>query len=427
MTGKPEDILNVSDDDFINMMPPVVDPSEPKAEPVIEADDTTGSTDNGEAADKDGDKDADKDDKGNTPDPVSGEDGADGEKPKDGAPAGDGEADDQAGKATDDEATKPKDGVQSEPVKVETDAEKEAAKTASTATAANKTEETPVNYQAEYERLMAPFQANGKPMQVKSTDEIVKLMQLGANYSKKMQDIQPHRKVLKMLETNNLLDEDNISFLIDLHAKNPEAIKKLIKDSGTDPLEIDTSVEPDYVPGAHRVSDAEVNFSSALDEVTSTQEGQELVSDIHRSWDNASKQGLMDNPSMLEILALQRKTGVYARISDEVDRQRTLGTIPATKPFIEAYIQVGDQLEKSGAFQDLVQKTEQGKANLPNGQAQTEGKTPVATTVAAPKTPVTDDAKVNAAAASPATARTAKPLVNPLAMSDEEFMSQIKV
>lgn len=52
-------------------------------------------------------------------------------------------------------------------------------------------------------------------MQVNSVDEAIQLMQMGANYTRKMQELQPHRKTLLMLENNGLLDEGKLSFLID--------------------------------------------------------------------------------------------------------------------------------------------------------------------------------------------------------------------
>ena len=51
-------------------------------------------------------------------------------------------------------------------------------------------------------------------------------MQMGAGYGRKLQDMQPHLKTLRMLEKNNLLDEGKLSYLIDLDQKNPDAIKK---------------------------------------------------------------------------------------------------------------------------------------------------------------------------------------------------------
>ena len=86
-------------------------------------------------------------------------------------------------------------------------------------------ETKPVDYEAFFKQVMAPFKANGRTIELKSPDEAIRLMQMGAGYGRKIQDLQPHLKVLRMLEKNELLDENKLSFLIDVNAKNPEAIK----------------------------------------------------------------------------------------------------------------------------------------------------------------------------------------------------------
>ena len=107
---------------------------------------------------------------------------------------------------------------------------------------------TEIDYKKEYERLTASFKANGKDISVANVDEAISLMQMGANYNKKMAALKPNLKLLKLLENNKLLDESKISYLIDLDKKNPEAITKLLKDSGIDPLDVDVNKESEYRP-----------------------------------------------------------------------------------------------------------------------------------------------------------------------------------
>ena len=113
-----------------------------------------------------------------------------------------------------------------------------------TTTETPEVETTDPDYKAEYQRLLAPFKANGKDIQVTSVDEALTLMQMGANYNKKMAALKPNLKVLKLLDTHGLLDENELNFLIDLKEKNPKAIMKLVKDSGIDPMEMDRIPKP---------------------------------------------------------------------------------------------------------------------------------------------------------------------------------------
>ena len=285
-------------------------------------------------------------------------------------------------------------------------------------------EPKPVDHKAFYEQIMTPFKANGKIIELKSPEEAIQLMQMGANYTRKMQSIQPHRKVLTMLENNGLLDENRLSYLIDLDKKNPEAIKKLIKDAGIDPLEIDTETEPTYLEGSHKVSDAEVNFRSNLDELSSTPTGKETLHIINSTWDETSKEVLWGEPSLMTIIHAQRDTGVYDRITTEVDRQKMLGKIAPDTPFLKAYKDVGDALAAVGGFGDLLkpkQTTEEAPASTPAGQPEPE---PVVTRAAKPKPSVENGDKASAASPTRSTPKPTKPFINPLGMSDDQFMAE---
>ena len=278
-------------------------------------------------------------------------------------------------------------------------------------------ETAPVDYKAFHDQVMAPFQANGKTIQLRSVDEAIQLMQQGANYTRKMQAIAPHRKVLMMLENNGLLDESKLSRLIDLEKKNPDAIRALVKEAGIDPLDIDVHEEPTYTPGNHAVPDEAVAFQTTLDEVSSTPDGQETVRQITASWDPESKAELWKDPSILGTIHQQRISGVYDRVVAEIERQRTIGAIPANVSLLNAYRVIGERMTQAGAFQDLV--AAQQAAQRPAVQH------PVATRVASAKPAVTNSGKVSAAAPTrTATPRRAEAFINPLAMSDDEFMKQ---
>ena len=266
-----------------------------------------------------------------------------------------------------------------------------------------------VDFKAGYEQIMAPFKANGKTMQVKSVEEAIQLMQMGANYTRKMQELQPHRKTLLMLENNGLLDEGKLSFLIDLDKKNPEAIKKLLQDANINPLDVDMDQESTYQEGNHKVSDEEAQFRLVLDELNSNPVGRETLQTINSTWDQASKEVLWKQPEVMNTIHAQRENGVYARITAEIERRRTLGVIQVGVPFLEAYRVVGDELHKAGAFNDLFKPKATAVA-------------PVATRAAMPK-PTGLDPKAEAAAVhrgSPS--KTTSPLEAMQKASDDEFL-----
>lgn len=264
-----------------------------------------------------------------------------------------------------------------------------------------------------YQQVMKPFKANGKMIELRSPEEVIGLMQMGANFTRKMQEIAPHRKTLMMLQ-NNGLDEAKLNFLIDLDKGDPEALKKFIKDRNIDPMDIDVSTDPAYLGGNHQVSDEEVAFRTVLEDLRSTPEGTATLKDINDRWDSASKELLWQEPSLLEVIQEQRGNGVYDAIAAEIDRRKTLGTLGSNVKFLDAYKLVGDELFAPRQPVD----------NAPAVQ------TPqvLATRPATPK-PVADNDKVTAAAPSRGTATKAKETLNPqsiLSMSDDEFLKQMQ-
>lgn len=277
------------------------------------------------------------------------------------------------------------------------------------------------DYKAGYEALLAPFKANGKMVQARNAEEAIALMQQGANFTRKMQELAPHRKLIQMLQNNDLLDEGQLSFAIDLVKKNPEAIKKLVKDAGIDPMEIDVDAPSQYKEGNHRVSDAEVRFNAELGDLKSTPEGNATLGVIHQTWDDASKQELFNTAGLMSTINEQRSTGIYDRIVGEIEHLKTLGKIGPDVPFLQAYKAVGDHLMQHGGFDDLKAKKDV-TAPAATTTAPAAVQAPVATRVAAPKPAAANGAQASAASPSRAAPRKAEAIVNLLGMSDDDFL-----
>ncbi len=277
-------------------------------------------------------------------------------------------------------------------------------------------DKAPIDYKQEYEKLLAPFKANGREFKVNSPDEAVRLMQMGANYTKKMQSLAPNLKLMKMLDNNDLLTEDQVSYMIDLAQKKPDAIQKLLHESKIDPLEIDASEPGNYQKGNHSVSDEEMAFHDVLGDVTQTSGGKETVQHIDKTWDQASKAAVFKEPTILAIINQQRENGVYDTITAEIDRQKTLGIIPNNTPFLEAYKLAGDKLQSENAFAPKEPET-------PQTPADTEAPQVIETRTATRKPTVANGEKAKAASPAKSTAKTPPQSFNPFEMSDEQIMA----
>jgi len=270
--------------------------------------------------------------------------------------------------------------------------------------------ESSIDYEAEYKRLLAPFKANGRDVTVGSVDDAITLMQMGANYNKKMAGLKPNLKVLKLLENNGLLNEEKLSYLIDLDRKNPQAIGKLLKDSGLDPLELDPEKASEYQPQIHTVDDREIELDTVLDEIQHTPTYTRTLGIVSKEWDGASKQMIAQHPQLLAVINDHVQRGIYDVISATVEREKMLGRLNGLSD-IEAYRQVGDAIQAQGGFDNL-------------GRPQSQ--TPTASSEQGKPTAPANSAKLNdqRRAASPSKAgspTTSSQEFNPLAMSDAEF------
>ena len=276
---------------------------------------------------------------------------------------------------------------------------------------AKKPEETTeaIDYKAEYERLTAPFKANGRELAVKNVDDAISLMQMGANYNKKMAAMKPQIKLLKMLENNGLLSEEKISFLIDLEKRDPNAINKLVKDSGIDPLDFDAEKAGAYQPKTYTVDDREIELDTVLDDIQSSSGYTQTLDIVSTKWDKASKEVIAATPQLLKVINAHVESGIYDIIAKEVESERTLGRLNGLSD-IQAYRQIGDAIQERGGFAHLAPQA---------------SRTPTKTVVQ-PKPKKEDEAKLKekrraASSTKPTTSQTVPKDFNPLAMSDEEF------
>lgn len=277
-----------------------------------------------------------------------------------------------------------------------------------------------VDYKAAYEKVMT-FRANGKEIKLKDIGEAVRLMEMGANYTKKLQALQPQAKILRMLENNKLLDEDKLNHLIDISRGDKNAIQKLLADRSIDPMDFDENGAKEYKAGNHKVTDKEIELSLQASEVSETPEGQAIIIDTQKKFDQSSREIIFADPTILTLLTEHKRNGIYDAISNEVERRRMLRdpTI-LSLPFLHAYKAIGDDLATRNLLPgqtqpEVTQKTE----------PKVEEKPVIVARGTAPKKPVANGDKAKAAGSTRTRAKPAAENFNPLAMSDEEFLTKM--
>ena len=205
-----------------------------------------------------------------------------------------------------------------------------------------------VDYKGFYNTIMKPFKANGKTIELRSPEEAIQLMQMGANYTRKMQEISKHRKTIATLQENGIKTDEDLAFILDVKNKNPEALRKFFKDNDIDPFDVDTSAEVNYKPKVKMVSEEVLETRAILDELNSDPDGAKTLRLIADTWDEESTRFMWNNPSAFRIIHEQRLSGVYDQIMNEINRQTTLGTLSTTGSILEKYNIVGNQLFGAG-------------------------------------------------------------------------------
>lgn len=448
MAGEDKDFFGMSDEDFAKLGPSSLGSDEGAAAPSSASDDEQGKTDKG------GDNGGENGDNGGDDPATAGGDPAGAADPAAKAEADKAaDEDDPTANLTDEElakakplagkepaadAAKPgegdnknkdklKEAPKADPVTPSAGGEKKPVAAAQAAPSSK--DMKPEELASFYDQVMKPFKANGREITLRTPEEAIRLMQMGAGYGRKLQDMQPHLKTLRMLEKNNLLDEGKLSYLIDLDQKNPDAIKKLIKDAGIDPLDLNMDDNANYRPTNHSVSDTEVAFSEALKDVSAQPGGRETIQQINTTWDKTSKEALWAQPELLRIIQSQKENGLFDQISAEMERKKMLGEIAPNTPFLEAYKIAGDALVAANSLILPGSKTAP-KTETPAPAAPVQGKTDqqpakvLGTRTAAPKSAASANDKAKAAASPQSSSRKAKETVNPLDMADDEFLKQ---
>lgn len=200
-----------------------------------------------------------------------------------------------------------------------------------------------------YSKITAPFKADGKDFSVRSVDDAIRLMQQGVNYSRRMQELKPMKNLHRVLQDHGLTDMNKISFLIDVSKGDKTAITKLLKDNNLDPMDLDISVESGYQTKSYAGNPQDNAFRDALENTISIPDGQALVGDIHKSWDDSSKARLRENPGILGNLMDMKQSGVYDKIVAELNYQRGLGYLTDV-PYLQAFDQVGEAMKNAGVF-----------------------------------------------------------------------------
>lgn len=196
----------------------------------------------------------------------------------------------------------------------------------------------------EFRRLItSPFKANNTEVRVDKPEDVIKFMQMGMNYQKKLGAIRPHLGTLKSLEQHGLLDKDKINFMVELMQGKPEAVAQFLKEKQIDVYSLPDLGEKPYTPNNYIPTEQQLTFDEIVQELSESDIGRLVLTDI-KGWDTKSVDEVYKDPSLLRTLNSHAENGLYRDTMSILTREMALGNIPSNVPMIDAYDKIATQL-----------------------------------------------------------------------------------
>lgn len=221
-------------------------------------------------------------------------------------------------------------------------------------------------------KLFSPIKAGGQEITLNNVDEVLKMVKFGTDYYKKTKELSGDRTLVSSLKKNAITQED-INFFVDLKNKNPDAIKKLLKDSELDIYDdsFDLEAETQYVPTEHGDSAESIALSDELESLKQSEHYDTLMTKVN-GMDDGSIGTIYKNPQMLGVLHNQVASGMYDVVAGEVTKQRALRNIPDSTDFLDAYKEVGMKMESAGLLASYGIEIPASNGTTDNNQASTQ-------------------------------------------------------
>ena len=290
----------------------------------------------------------------------------------------------------------------------------EVSDTATENTNSTETAPTEVDYKAFYESVTKDFKAAGKVMPgVKDPDKFIKALQMATDYALKTAALKPVLKKAKMLE--DVTDEE-FSEMLDFRKRNPEVIKKALKEAQLDPLDLDLE-DIQYTPQSKIMSDADYEFKETIEKLSQEDAVafQRTQNIVLNELDSTSKTTVLSNPHILSALQSEVASGRFEKIQAQALQLKAFGGYNNV-PDIELYSYIASEMDKQALQKQGIQN------NLTAGEVNS----PVTNTVQTkPSVSVVDPELEDKRARAGIQIKPTTPVVkkyDPTKLSDDEFM-----
>lgn len=184
--------------------------------------------------------------------------------------------------------------------------------------------------------LTKPFKASGREVVFKDPQDILRLMQQGFDYQKKMAGFKPQKRIIKTLEQHGLLDEAKLNQLIELSQGKPEAVAQFLKDRNIDTFELPDVEEKPHQYGNYMMNEQQVEFEEKVNELRGTQYGNAVLNFVN-SLPDQDFTTVFNNQRILDDLAFHAQSGLLDDALNQLAADRAVGKVPSDMTPLDAY------------------------------------------------------------------------------------------
>lgn len=272
---------------------------------------------------------------------------------------------------------------------------------------------TEIDYKKFYETVTQDFKASGKVIPgVKEPEKFIKALQMATDYALKTAALKPALKRVKMLD--GITDEE-FTEMLDFRKRNPEVIKKAIKEANLDPIDLDLE-NIQYTPQSKIMSDADYEFKETIEKLSQEDAVafQRTQNIVLNELDNASKTTVLSNPHILSALQSEVASGRFEKIQAQALQLKAFGGYNNV-PDIELYSFIANEMDKQAMASNPVQS---------GGMNPQVANTVQPVSVSKPN-PELEDKRVRAGI-QPKTSTPVVKKYDPTKLSDEEFMKLLE-
>lgn len=185
------------------------------------------------------------------------------------------------------------------------------------------------------------IKANGMEFDL-TPEELAQLAPKGLDYTKKMQEIAPWRKTISALKEQGLGEQD-VNLMIDVLKGDTNAIAEVLKRTGVDTLDLDTSPEQEFKPNDYGKPESIQRIEEIVTEISADPEYRITEQVIDSQWDTESRGMIAQNPDMIMGLHQDIKSGIYDKVAPIAFKMKAMGTGTPGMSDLDYYIAAGQQ------------------------------------------------------------------------------------